>query len=153
MTSSVFLFSLIQEKSKGELVGLTERTETDRKRARRDKKLRQREKQKHKEKKEKLMEKLNPGLGNKYAKERALKDLEKQSKLGKSGVTVLKVIFVFLCAYFRGRNCGGRGHISVHVFGMRHVLELWDERVDSNNYQIIRSVVKICIVGQNWASK
>ena len=38
------------------------------------------------------MEKLNPGLGNKYAKERALKDLEKQSKLEKSGVTVLKVI-------------------------------------------------------------
>ena len=100
MTSSVFLFSLIQEKSKRELVGLTERTETDRKRARRDKKLRQREKQKHKEKKEKLMEKLNPGLGNKYAKERALKDLEKQSKLVKSGVTVLKVILrVSLCLF------------------------------------------------------
>ena len=51
-----------------------------------------------------------------------------------------------------GDETGG-GHISVHVFGMRHVLELWDERVDSNNYQIIRSVVKICIVAQNWASK
>lgn len=36
------------------------------------------------------MEKLNPGLGNKYSKERALKELEKSSKSG-SGVTMLKV--------------------------------------------------------------
>ena len=73
------------------MVGKSERTETDKKRARREKKLRQREKQKRKEQKEKLIEKMNPGLGNKYSKENAMKDLEKQSKLGKAGVTVVKV--------------------------------------------------------------
>ena len=72
-------------------MGASERTETDKKRARREKKVRQREKQKRKEQKEKLIEKMNPGLGNKYAKEKAMKDLEKQSKLGKSSVTVVKV--------------------------------------------------------------
>lgn len=43
-----------------------------------------------KKKRQALVEKLNPGLGNKYSKERALKELEKSSKSG-SGVTMLKV--------------------------------------------------------------
>ncbi len=72
-------------------MGQSERTETDKKRARREKKQRQRQKQAQREKKKKLLEKMNPGLGNKYAKERAMKDLEKQSKQAKSGVTVVEV--------------------------------------------------------------
>ena len=82
-----------QEKQKGELTGASERTETDKKRARREKKKRQRAKQKQKEKKQQLVEKMNPGLGNKYSKEKAMRDLEAQSKLGKSAVTVIKVSF------------------------------------------------------------
>ncbi len=71
--------------------GDKEKTMTDKKRARREKKKRQREKQKQREKKEKLIEKMNPGLGNKYSKEKAMRDLEKQSKLQRSGVTIIEV--------------------------------------------------------------
>ena len=81
----------MQEKKKGELKGDKEKTMTDKKRARREKKKRQREKQKQREKKEKLIEKMNPGLGNKYSKEKAMRDLEKQSKLQRSGVTIIEV--------------------------------------------------------------
>ena len=51
-----------------------------------------RERQKEKDKRQKLIEKLNPGLGNKYSKERAMRQLEKESQTGK-GVTVVKVWF------------------------------------------------------------
>lgn len=74
----------------GELKAKTEKTDTDRKRERRLKKQKKREKQKEKERREKLVEKLNPGLGNKYSKEKAKRELEKQSKMGK-GVTMIEV--------------------------------------------------------------
>lgn len=54
------------------------------------KKAKKRKRIREKKKRQALVEKLNPGLGNKYSKERALKELEKSSKSG-SGVTMLKV--------------------------------------------------------------
>lgn len=65
----------------------TERTDTDRKRERRLKRARKRAKLREKEKMEKLVDKLQPGLGNKYSKEKALKLLEKRT----DKTTVIKV--------------------------------------------------------------
>ncbi|ELU13333.1 hypothetical protein CAPTEDRAFT_166848 [Capitella teleta] len=76
----------IQSKKK-EQKGETEKTATDRKRARRDKKKKQGEKRKAEEQKDKQVEGL--GLHTKYSKEKAKRDLEKQSKMGKD-VTVIK---------------------------------------------------------------
>ncbi|XP_035666716.1 U3 small nucleolar ribonucleoprotein protein MPP10-like [Branchiostoma floridae] len=74
----------VKEKSKsaGQEKGSLERTATDRNRERRQKRVRKRRKLQEKEKKHKLVEKLNPGLGNKYAKKRAMEELEMQSKRG-----------------------------------------------------------------------
>lgn len=79
----------VKDKRRGELKGKTEQTETDKKSQRRMKKAEKRKRVREKKKRQALVEKLNPGLGNKYSKERALKELEKSSKLG-SGVTMLK---------------------------------------------------------------
>lgn len=73
----------VHEKNK-EQKGTTEQTDTDRKRERRSKKRRQHERAVEKEKKRKLVEKLNPGLGNKYSKKAALQKLEKDSKTSKN---------------------------------------------------------------------
>lgn len=70
----------IKPKPKGDPIGKTERTTTDKKRERRKKITRQRSKRKEKEKQEKLVDKLQPGLGNKYSKEKAKVLLEKVSK-------------------------------------------------------------------------
>lgn len=83
-------FVFLKEKMKGELKAQTEKTETDRKRERRVKKYMKRKRQKERARREKLVQKLNPGLGNKYSKEKAMKELEKQSKAGK-GVTMVQV--------------------------------------------------------------
>ena len=82
--------SVIQDKRRGELKGTTEMTETDEKSERRIKRGKKRKRQREKKKRQALVAKLNPGLGNKYSKERALKELQKSSKSG-SGVTILKV--------------------------------------------------------------
>ncbi|XP_041362617.1 U3 small nucleolar ribonucleoprotein protein MPP10-like [Gigantopelta aegis] len=79
----------IQEKEKGELKGKQEKSVADRKRERRNKKAMKRQRRLDKEKREKVVSRMNPGLGNKYSKEKAMKDLEKQSKLAKN-VTVIK---------------------------------------------------------------
>lgn len=68
------------ERPKGDLIGKAERTSSDKKRERRQKKIRQRERQREREKRERDVEKLRPGLGNKYSKEQALRDLEKVTK-------------------------------------------------------------------------
>ena len=78
----------VHEKNK-EQKGTTEKTDTDRKRERRAKKRRQHERAVEKEKRRKLVEKLNPGLGNKYSKKAALQRLEKDSKTSKN-VSLLK---------------------------------------------------------------
>ena len=73
----------VVDKKKGELVDDKEKTKTDRKREKREKKAKLKAKIKEKERKEKLVSKLNPGLGNKYSKEKALKQLEEAEKQGK----------------------------------------------------------------------
>lgn len=78
----------VHEKKK-EQKGTTEQTDTDRKRERRAKKRRQHERAVEKQKRRKLVEKLNPGLGNKYSKKAALKRMEKDSKTSKN-VSLLK---------------------------------------------------------------
>ncbi|XP_077988972.1 U3 small nucleolar ribonucleoprotein MPP10-like [Glandiceps talaboti] len=71
----------VKEKNKGgEMKGDMERTETDKKRDRRKKKKNQKSRRKEKEQRSKVVEKMNPGLGNKYSKKAALEKLEKQSK-------------------------------------------------------------------------
>jgi len=76
---------------KGELKGTTEKTKTDRLRERQKKKKEKRIKRKEKDQRQRLVEKMNPGLGNKYSKEKALRELDKESKAVNSRVTVLKV--------------------------------------------------------------
>ena len=71
------------EKQKGELVAGEERTATDKNRERREKKAAKRAAKKERERKEALVEKMNPGLGNKYSKEKAMKKLEADEKQGK----------------------------------------------------------------------
>lgn len=66
-----------------------ERTETDKKRARRLKKTKQRQRQREKEKTSKEVAKINPGLGNKYSKLSAEKKL-----LDVSGSNITKVILM-----------------------------------------------------------
>jgi U3 small nucleolar RNA-associated protein MPP10 len=73
----------IIDKKRSEEIGSTEKTETDRKRDRRQKKQKQRLREKEKERKMRLVEKLNPGLGNKHSKKKVLKDIEKAEKEGK----------------------------------------------------------------------
>lgn len=73
----------IVDKSRGEEVGASEKAETDKKRERRKKKSAQRSRAAEKEKREKLVNKLNPGLGNKYSKAKMMKDLESAEKQGK----------------------------------------------------------------------
>ena len=74
---------------KNEQKGKTELTDTDRKRERRAKKRRQHERAVEKTKRRKLVDKLNPGLGNKYSKKAALEKLEKEQKNSKN-LSVLK---------------------------------------------------------------
>lgn len=76
----------------------TEKEKTDRLRERRKKKAAQRIRQKEKERNEKIVDKANPGLGNKHAKNNALRKLEQAEKEG----TVTLVIFplVLLARYF-----------------------------------------------------
>uniref|UniRef100_A0A0K2UEK6 U3 small nucleolar ribonucleoprotein protein MPP10 n=1 Tax=Lepeophtheirus salmonis TaxID=72036 RepID=A0A0K2UEK6_LEPSM len=69
----------IADKSKNCEIGKDERTDTDKKRERRKKKHVQKLKA---ERQEKLVQNINPGLGNKYAKEKALKTLKDAEKKG-----------------------------------------------------------------------
>ena len=73
----------IVDKKKSEEIGATERSDTDRKRDRRQKKMMQRLREKERDKKNRLVEKLNPGLGNKHSKKKVLKDIERAEKEGK----------------------------------------------------------------------
>ncbi|XP_012262407.2 U3 small nucleolar ribonucleoprotein protein MPP10 [Athalia rosae] len=70
----------IRAKPRGDLIGREERTDTDKNRERRHKKLKQREREKAKEKRERLVDRLRPGLGNKYSKEKATKLIDNLSK-------------------------------------------------------------------------
>ncbi|KAL8577183.1 hypothetical protein ACOMHN_047951 [Nucella lapillus] len=70
----------VQVKKKGELKGKGERMKEDKHRERKQKKAAKRRKMREKEQRQKEVEKKNPGLGNKYSKDRALKELEKEAK-------------------------------------------------------------------------
>jgi U3 small nucleolar RNA-associated protein MPP10 len=74
------LCCVVTERPKGDVIGKAERTSSDKKRERRQKKIRQRERQRERDKREQAIEKLRPGLGNKYSKEQALRALEKVTK-------------------------------------------------------------------------
>merc|ERR1712183_12206 len=68
---------------KGELMEDKEKTKTDKKRQRREKKAIKRAAIREREKREALVAKINPGLGNKYSKQKAIKKLEEAEKQGK----------------------------------------------------------------------
>jgi len=73
----------IVEKEKGELKEGEDRDKTDKNRERRDKKAKKRAVRKERENREKLIDKINPGMGNKYSKQRALREVEEAEKQGK----------------------------------------------------------------------
>ena len=79
-----------QEKKKQVLKGETERTKTDKLRARRAKKKLQGEKQKRRLEREARLVATGGVLGQATARRQAMDDLTKQSKRGK-GVTVIQV--------------------------------------------------------------
>ncbi|GFN92137.1 U3 small nucleolar ribonucleoprotein protein mpp10 [Plakobranchus ocellatus] len=79
----------VKEKIKGDLKADDERDSTDKKRDRRHKKTEKRLRNKAKEAREKVVEKMKPGLGNKYSKAKAIKQLEQISKTDRN-VTVIK---------------------------------------------------------------
>ena len=70
----------------------TEKEKTDRLRERRKKKSAQRIRHKEKERIEKAVDKANPGLGNKHAKNNALRKLEQAEK---EGAVTLVIISLF----------------------------------------------------------
>ena len=80
----------IVDKKRGEEIGSSERVETDKHRERRKKKALQRQKKKENDRREKVVDKLKPGLGNKYSKAKALKDLEKAEKQGSGQLKTIK---------------------------------------------------------------
>ena len=71
--------------------GASEKTSSDKLRERQRKKKERRLKRREKDKRQQQVEKLNPGLGNKYSKDKALEKLEKESKMERGGVTLVKV--------------------------------------------------------------
>ena len=71
----------IVDKTKGELMTVGDKTETDRKRERRQKKLKKKASIREREKREK--EKEESGVQKKMSKEKALKNLEQAEKQGK----------------------------------------------------------------------
>jgi len=73
----------VVDKEKGELMEDKEKSKTDKKRERRQKKALKRATIREREKREALVAKMNPGLGNKYSKEKAMKKLEEAEKHGK----------------------------------------------------------------------
>ena len=66
-----------------EIIGTSERNETDKKRDIRLKKAKQKKKKKSKEQKDKLIAQLNPGLATKYSKKAAEKAIQQAEKEGK----------------------------------------------------------------------
>ena len=69
-------------KKKGELKGKSERSKEDKNRERRKRKLEKQSSRKEREKCVKEVDRLNPGLGNKYSKRRLLDQLSQHAKGG-----------------------------------------------------------------------
>lgn len=70
----------VKGRIKGDLIGKSERSDADKNRERRKKKRKQKIHASEKAKRENTINKLNPGLANKYSKEKAKKQLEKVVK-------------------------------------------------------------------------
>lgn len=89
--------------------GDSEKDKTDRLRGRRKKKSAQRLRYKEKERNRKAVEKANPGMGNRHAKERVLRDLKTAEKEGtvslvRNAITFLVVIALHGIIH-RALNC------------------------------------------------
>merc|ERR1712083_354129 len=82
-SNATLLAPEVVDKEKGELMEDKEKSKTDKKRERRQKKAIKRATIREREKREALVAKINPGLGNKYSKEKAMKKLEEAEKHGK----------------------------------------------------------------------
>ncbi|CAG0889832.1 unnamed protein product [Cyprideis torosa] len=72
----------VEDPLRGEFKGPEEESKEDKKRKRRLKKLKQRAKQQEKEKMAKMVNKLKPGLGNKYTKQKAMEEIKKAAREG-----------------------------------------------------------------------
>ena len=84
---------------RGEEKSTTEKEKTDRLRERRKKKSAQRIRHKEAERIEKAVDKANPGLGNKHAKNNALRQLQQAEKEGT--VTLVTIVLILrLCDEF-----------------------------------------------------
>lgn len=77
-------------------LGKSERIDSDKNRERRKKKMKQKIHAKAKQRKEDLIDRLNPGLGNKYSKEKAKKLLEKVVS-DKNVDKVISILLKCLC--------------------------------------------------------
>ena len=81
---------MFDAKKKSKLVGDSELTQEEKKRNRANAKSAKRKREKQKSIERKAIEKLNPALGNKYAKQRALDELQAASRSKKSGISIGK---------------------------------------------------------------
>ena len=77
-------------KKKVETVAKSERTQSEKKALRAAKKTAYRKREKQREKERKAVVRLNPGLGNKYAKEAAVEQLKGKSKAARGGIEKAK---------------------------------------------------------------
>jgi len=78
----------------------TEKEKTDRLRERRKKKAAQRLRHKEKERIEKAVDKANPGLGNKHAKNNALRKLEQSEKEGTVTLVTISLVLLVMCLIY-----------------------------------------------------
>ena len=77
-------------KKKVETVAKSERTQSEKKALRAAKKTAYRKREKQREKERRAVVRLNPGLGNKYAKEAAVEQLKGKSKAARGGIEKAK---------------------------------------------------------------
>lgn len=84
----------IYNKPKKEVKGETEITSEEKKRLRKEKKKKKQKEKKEKEADFKLVQKLNPGFGNKYSKQKALEKL-KSSRVSKQFSFLVFSFYIF----------------------------------------------------------
>lgn len=102
----------VRNKVKGDLIGKSERSDTDKKRERRKKKIKQHIHVKEKEKKQQKANNMRPGLGNKYTKEKTKKIIDtitKDKNVDKVRKTIIYInleicIFIIFFLIIDGRN-------------------------------------------------
>ena len=90
--------SFVEDHVRGEVKSKDEKEKTDRLRERRKKKLLQGKREKERKQLEKAVDAANPGLGNKHAKERTLRQLQQAEKDGT--ITVVCHFFLLSVSFF-----------------------------------------------------